>query len=105
MSLTASIRAARLPGTQLGFDKEDADSWLSDMRELAPPGEPMLHRIFATATGAYVDAPAARGRVSPFLYSGGKGSRADDNIELAEYLASNGYVVATVPQLGPSERS
>jgi len=38
------------------------------------------------------------------LYSGGKASRADDNVELAEYLASYGYVVATVPQLGPSDQ-
>ena len=85
------------------LDREDADSWFSDMRELVPPGEPILNRIFATPTGAYVDAPAARGRFPLLLYSGGKGSRADDNIELAEYLASNGYVVATVPQLGPSD--
>jgi pimeloyl-ACP methyl ester carboxylesterase len=38
------------------------------------------------------------------LYSGGLGSRADANVELGEYLASHGYIVATVPQLGPSDR-
>jgi dienelactone hydrolase len=86
------------------LDKADADSWLSDMRDLTPPGQPMLNQVFSTPAAAYLDAPAAPGRFPLLLYSGGKGSRADDNVELAEYLASYGDVVATVPQLGPSDK-
>jgi predicted dienelactone hydrolase len=36
------------------------------------------------------------------LYAPGLGARAESNVELAEFLASHGYVVAIVPQLGSS---
>ena len=85
------------------LDKMDADSWLSDFRELTPPGQPMFDKLLSTPTAAYRNAPAAHGSFPLVLYSGGKGSRADDNVELGEFLASYGYVVATVPQLGPSD--
>ena len=61
-------------------------------------------RSQSTPTAAYQNASAAPGLFPLVLYSGGKGSRADDNVELAEFLASYGYVVATVPQLGPSDQ-
>ncbi|HXI02098.1 MAG TPA: acyl-CoA thioester hydrolase/BAAT C-terminal domain-containing protein [Candidatus Saccharimonadales bacterium] len=84
------------------LDRMDMESWLADMQELTPPGQPMLDRLLATPTAAYRDAPQARGRFPLVLYSGGKGSRADDNVELGEFLAGHGYMVAVVPQLGPS---
>jgi hypothetical protein len=85
------------------LDKMDSESWLSDLRELTPPGQPMFDKLLSTPTAAYGNAPAAHGDFPLVLYSGGKASRADDNVELGEYLASYGYVVATVPQLGPSD--
>jgi Chlorophyllase len=84
------------------LDKLDTESWLSDLRELTSPGQPMFQKLLATPAAAYRDAPPAQGHFPLVLYSGGKGSRADDNLELGEYLASYGYVVATVPELGPS---
>lgn len=84
------------------LDKADRDSWQSDLSEIAPPGLPMLERVFALPVAAYHDAPPVHSRFPLLLYSGGKGSRTDDNVELGEYLASHGYVVATLPQVGPS---
>lgn len=69
----------------------------------SPPGQPLFDKLRSTPTAAYGNAPAAHGDFPLVLYSGGKASRADDNVELGEYLASYGYVVATVPQLGPSD--
>ncbi len=86
------------------LDRLDGESWLSDLRELAPPGQPMFDRTRSLPVAARRGAPAAPGQFPLVLYSGGKGSRADANVELGEYLASHGYVVATVPQLGPSDR-
>jgi hypothetical protein len=86
------------------LDTLDTESWLSDLRELAAPGRPMFDKLLSTRTAAHRNAPAAHGFFPLVLYSGGKASRADANVELGEYLASYGYVVATVPQLGPSDQ-
>jgi len=86
------------------LDKMDAESWLSDLQQLVPDAEETYKRVLALPTAAHRDAPLARGHFPLVLFSGGKASRADANIELAEYLASHGYVVATVPQLGPSDQ-
>jgi pimeloyl-ACP methyl ester carboxylesterase len=82
------------------LDKRDMESWLEDLRELSPPGKPTFDKLLSTPVAAYRNAPPAHGHFPLVLYSGGKGSRADANVELGEYLASHGYVVATVPQLG-----
>jgi dienelactone hydrolase len=85
------------------LDETDRESWLSDLREIVPDADKTYARLLALPAAAHRDAPPSPGRFPLVLYSGGKGARADDNVELAEFLASHGYVVATVPQLGPSE--
>jgi pimeloyl-ACP methyl ester carboxylesterase len=86
------------------LDKSDMESWLEDLRELSPPGQPTFDKLLSTPVAAYRDAAPTHGHFPLVLYSGGKGSRADANVELGEYLASHGYVVATVPQLGASDQ-
>src|SRR5438270_6869172 len=86
------------------LDRMDAESWLSDLRELVPDAKKTYERLLALPAAAHRAASAAAGRFPLVLYSGGKASRGDANVELAEFLASHGYVVATVPQLGPSDR-
>jgi pimeloyl-ACP methyl ester carboxylesterase len=86
------------------LDKRDTESWVSDLSELSPPGQPMFEKLLSTPVAAYRDAPTAQGHFPLVIFSGGKGSRADANVELGEYLASYGYIVATVPQLGPSDQ-
>src|SRR5229473_7084921 len=44
------------------LDKNDAESWLSDLSELSPPGQPMFEKLLSTPVAAYANAPAAPGR-------------------------------------------
>lgn len=85
------------------LDQSDQASWKSDMDSLVPNDKQALQRVLALPVAARPDAEAVPGRHPLVLYAGGKASRADANVEMEEFLASHGYVVATVPQLGPSE--
>lgn len=52
---------------------------------------------------AYRDAPWAKGSFPVILYFGGLNAPINSNAILAEYLASHGYVVASISLVGPSE--
>lgn len=80
----------------------DRASWMSDLAENSPKAAAIFAKLLATPVAAFSNAPAARGPFPVVLYAPGLGSRADSNVELAEFLASHGYAVAIVPQLGPS---
>ncbi|MBU8899589.1 dienelactone hydrolase family protein [Corallococcus sp. M34] len=58
--------------------------------------------LAATPVNASANAPVAAGRFPLVLTTGGQGAMLTTNATLAEYLASHGYVVATVLTLGPS---
>lgn len=58
-------------------------------------------RLMGMTTASCEDASPEPGRFPLVVYSAGWYNRAPDNTVLAEYLASRGYVVATVPQLNP----
>jgi hypothetical protein len=85
------------------LDTNDLEGEKSDFAQLTPNDPGTLDRILALPVAARSGGNPAPGRHPLVLYSGGKASRADTNVELEEYLASNGYVVATVPELGPSD--
>jgi len=70
-------------------------------RGLAQKDSTLLRKLMNVRTAACEDAPAAPWRFPLVLYSAGWFNRAPDNTILAEYLASHGFVVATVPQLNP----
>ena len=72
------------------------------MAEMVPPES--LEEMFATPMNAHAGAPAATGRFPLVLYSGGVNPYTLSNAIMAELLASHGYVVATVPSLGPSNQ-
>src|ERR1700737_2395223 len=84
------------------LDANDRESWIGDLTEVAPNGRDIAAKLFDISTAAHRDADPAPGRFPLVLYSPGLGARGDSNAELAEFLASHGYVVATVPNLGPS---
>ncbi len=85
------------------LDAADIDSWKADLRDIAPKdADQLFARLMNTPVAAHLGADRAAGTFPLLLYSGGKASRADANVELGEYLASHGYVVAVLPQLGPS---
>jgi dienelactone hydrolase len=66
------------------------------------PPDSVSH-LLATTVNAVADARAADGRFPLLLYFGGLNDAAAINVSvMAEFLASHGYVVATVPPLGPS---
>jgi dienelactone hydrolase len=52
---------------------------------------------------AYRDAQPAAGRFPAVLYFGGLNAQINDNAIMAEYLASHGYVVASISLIGPSD--
>lgn len=62
-----------------------------------------LRELLATPVNAHLDAPPAQGRFPLILHFGGLSDTATINLfVMAEFLASHGYVVATVPLLGPT---
>ena len=52
---------------------------------------------------AYRDAPSQKGIFPVVLYFGGLNAPINSNAILAEYLASHGYIVASISLLGPSD--
>ena len=84
------------------LERTDRQGWLDDLTDETPNARALVDSLFAMPVLARRDAPAAIGRFPVLLYSGGKGSREDSNAELGEYLASYGFVVVRVPQVGPS---
>src|SRR5258707_2599902 len=84
------------------LEKGDRAGWLEDLKEVSSSGSEIFAKLCATPVAAIRNARSASGRFPVVFYAGGLGSAADANVELAEYLASHGYIVATVPQLGPS---
>jgi pimeloyl-ACP methyl ester carboxylesterase len=60
--------------------------------------------LLATGVRACLAASPANGRFPLILYLGGLGADSTSNTVLAEFLASHGYVVATAPILGPTDR-
>jgi len=84
------------------LEKYDRESWLADLNEVSSKGADIFAKLCATPVAAIRNAKPASGVFPVVLYAGGLGSRSDANVELGEYLASHGYIMATVPQLGPS---
>ena len=71
-------------------------------RQFSPESDSLLNVVSAMRTMARRDAPRAPGRFPLIVHSLGLGDYQLEQTILFEYLASHGYVVATVPQLGPS---
>lgn len=59
--------------------------------------------LLASPVAARRDAPRAAGRFPVILYFGGLNAFTTDNVVMAEFLASHGYMVASVPPMGRSE--
>lgn len=62
-----------------------------------------VRALRSTRMNAYRDAPSAKGTFPAVLYFGGLNASINANFVLAEYLASQGYVVASISLLGPSD--
>ena len=62
-----------------------------------------LAGLQTTPMNAYLDATPAAGRFPVVLYFGGLDADINSNVILAEYLASHGYIVASISLLGPTD--
>jgi dienelactone hydrolase len=60
--------------------------------------------LFATRVAAHRDAPFEAGRFPVIVYALGQGDYTQEDVPFCEYLASRGYVVVSVAQLGTSPR-
>ena len=67
-------------------------------------GKGAVESLFTTRAAAHRDAPLASGHFPVIVYALGQGDYTEENIPLCEYLASRGYIVVSVAQLGTSER-
>jgi len=63
-----------------------------------------LPALLSLPMNAYADAPAMTGRFPTVLYFGGLNGDVNSNVVLAEFLASHGYVVASISLLGLSDQ-
>lgn len=92
-----------LPPPPAGFERLDralAARNLAALRQIVPAPD-ALATLFATPTAAYRDAPPHPGSFALIVYvSGLNESGQHANHVLAEYLASRGFVVAALPQVG-----
>ena len=62
-----------------------------------------IPRLESAEMNAYRNAPSAKGNFPVVLYFGGLNAPINSNVIMAEYLASHGYIVASVSLLGPSD--
>jgi dienelactone hydrolase len=80
-----------------------------EMRELANSSRVPAGRwsdLLTTPVNAYLEAAPAVGRFPLILYAGSLDSTSTTTVfVMAEFLASHGYVVATVPLLGPTNEN
>ncbi|HLK15911.1 MAG TPA: prolyl oligopeptidase family serine peptidase, partial [Fimbriimonadaceae bacterium] len=70
--------------------------------EMAPPQA--FESLLKMPMRSHLNGRVARGRFPLVLYSGGVNSFTLSNVFIAELLASHGFVVATVPSIGPSDQ-
>ncbi len=62
-----------------------------------------ISALQALRMNAYQDAPPATDRFPVVLYFGGLNAPINSNAIMAEYLASHGYIVASISLIGPSD--
>jgi len=76
------------------LEKRDADNLRANLK-----GDG-FNSLMATRMAAVPNAAPQNGAFPLIVYSAGLNNSSQDNVVLCEYLASHGYVVVTVPQLG-----
>jgi len=66
--------------------------------------EALFDKLLKTPTASYLQARPSKGTFPLVVFSLGQNDHTLENIVLWEFLASHGYVVATVPHIGTSPR-
>ncbi len=91
---SAPARFAQLNGIMKQRSRDDAAS-------AVPRSE--LSALQSLQMNAYRNAQPAAGRFPVVLYFGGLSAPINSNAIMAEYLASHGYIVASISLIGPSD--
>ena len=78
----------------------ERDQRATDRQFSGPDAAALAKKVMQTPVAAYLNAPAAEGRFPVIVHSTGRNNFQQESTVLWEYLASHGYVVASVPQLG-----
>ena len=93
-------------------DPKHADAYFSKLNEvmfkydmwsykgMMKGSEEAIQKLLSLETHSHRDADVQNGKFPVVLYCSGWFSRSPDNAHVCEFLASHGYVVVTVPQLG-----
>ncbi|MCZ6507801.1 MAG: hypothetical protein O7A04_07115 [Acidobacteria bacterium] len=71
-------------------------------RQFRPSSDLLVEKLLSTLTAAFQHAQPVPGRRPLLLHSLGRNDFQQESTVLFEYLASHGFVVATVPQIGRS---
>lgn len=94
-----------------GFEKVEDMVKRADLGQVGEKGllnifssKAAVESLFTTRMAAHRDAPFVPGRLPVLVYALGQGDYTQEDIPLCEYLASRGYIVVSVAQLGTSER-
>jgi dienelactone hydrolase len=74
-------------------------------RQFAEPADSLFEQLMELRTAAHRNIPPANGRFPLVVHSLGRNDYQAESTVLWEYLASHGYVVAVVPQVGATDDS
>jgi pimeloyl-ACP methyl ester carboxylesterase len=96
--LSMDPRSSHFAGWNRVLQARDLDTARRQFAHSNP--DSLLDILTGAVTAAYLDVPAAQGSFPLVLHSLGRNDFQMESTVLWEYLASHGYVVATVPQLG-----
>jgi dienelactone hydrolase len=82
--------------------KKLVDAWIAMVTEGKRPAQ--VEAVRNTTMWAVMDAAPAKGSFPVVIYAPSINNTAFENADLAEYLASHGYIVITSPTIGASTR-
>ena len=105
-------RYAYLVGQELEFGpltdeikKAGIEQFTSQRKIFSGAPDTAIAQLLNTTTAAHWNAPAAKGKFPLLVYAPGSSGTSVENPVLCEYLASHGYIVASLPSMGAYSRA
>jgi tetratricopeptide (TPR) repeat protein len=84
--------------------KAGKEQFISQRKNFSSASDAALQQLLQTKTAAIRDASAEAGKFPLIVYAPGSGGTSVENPVLCEYLASHGYIVASLPSMGAYAR-
>ncbi|HEY6372403.1 MAG TPA: alpha/beta fold hydrolase [Candidatus Sulfotelmatobacter sp.] len=98
------LKARRKGNATPKYEQEMEAYDRSSLANMFGGNEALLDDLLKRKTAAYLDAPPASGSFPVVVYSMGQNDHNEENAVLCEFLASHGFIVVSVPDLGPTPR-